>query len=779
MIEQQQQPAVNLEHQGILSKLLAREDVQVRHGNFPTASFNTRTRTLFLPLWQNKGKAVYDLLCGHEVGHALYTPVDGGEKFAKALPGVPFSICNIVEDVRIERMIQDTYPGLSSSFRAGYARLTADDFFGLKGKDLSKLNLADRFNIHAKTRGLIPVPLSDKELEIYDRALKADSFDDVLAICKELADLVKSQQPEQQQSEPQSGQSEPQSGSSDSTADDSKSDEGNQSQDTNQNAGSDDESSESDQELDKNSTGKSNDNDQQESNSQSDQQNESSEQSDDSESGQVGSATGSPNYSDVVEELTSKTSEAFQRAVNSMTVNEDAAYFYAPSEKAVKAVTIPYSTIMADRKSRNTYDAYMNESTVQGKIVSLRSKAKKYVATLTTEFNMRKAAYQYSRASIARTGVINMNRLHSYRYADDIFKSVTRLADAKNHGMIFIVDYSSSMNIAIGTVLEHTVNLVLFCRSLNIPFQVFAFTNPNDDVQSTTVQKLQCHGEVDIHSLSIMELFSSAMSKSEFELAVDQTLAQVAWHSRTATDSAFMPPYRCPVTSRYESMHGTPLLETIVVAHTLVNNFRKANPVQKMNVLFLTDGDGCMMSLVRDTTMPFGGRQLIGTLNGRRIKMHARSYEEQYMTLITSLRKSCNCTTTCFFVPSSENQGMKKISEANCSISKLKNVLPEVADESEEDDEVALDFSSIVPENVKKAYRRDKCVEIAGGFGYSAYYVLSAPRDLKINAPDEFDPEFSADEKVTVSKLTTAFSKFNTSRRNSRVLLNRFAIQIA
>ena len=57
-----------------LAKLLATEDLIVEHKNVETAQFNVHTRVLLLPLWEKASNNVYDMLVGHEVGHALYTP---------------------------------------------------------------------------------------------------------------------------------------------------------------------------------------------------------------------------------------------------------------------------------------------------------------------------------------------------------------------------------------------------------------------------------------------------------------------------------------------------------------------------------------------------------------------------------------------------------------------------------------------------------------------------------------------------------------------------------
>ena len=65
---------VNQEVKGTLAKLLATEDLIVENKQVETACFNVQTRVLTLPLWERASNFVYDMLVGHEVGHALFTP---------------------------------------------------------------------------------------------------------------------------------------------------------------------------------------------------------------------------------------------------------------------------------------------------------------------------------------------------------------------------------------------------------------------------------------------------------------------------------------------------------------------------------------------------------------------------------------------------------------------------------------------------------------------------------------------------------------------------------
>ena len=92
-----------------LAKLMATENISVEHKNIPTAYFNTKDRVLGLPIWKNASKDVYDLLVGHEVSHALYTPVnwvDGIESIDPSNFNAVKSYINVVEDARIEKLIK-------------------------------------------------------------------------------------------------------------------------------------------------------------------------------------------------------------------------------------------------------------------------------------------------------------------------------------------------------------------------------------------------------------------------------------------------------------------------------------------------------------------------------------------------------------------------------------------------------------------------------------------------------------------------------------------------
>ena len=148
---------VNYEIKSQLARLLATEDLVVENRNVATAQFNVETRVLTLPMWKRASENVYDMLVGHEVGHALFTPNEWDWE-----DRIPQQFVNIVEDARIEKLMKRRYPGLSKSFYKGYRELAEDDFFCLEDSDVSDMNLADRANLYYKIGNFTDIPFTEE-----------------------------------------------------------------------------------------------------------------------------------------------------------------------------------------------------------------------------------------------------------------------------------------------------------------------------------------------------------------------------------------------------------------------------------------------------------------------------------------------------------------------------------------------------------------------------------------------------------------------------------------
>ena len=155
---------LELSNKDILAKLMATENITVLHKKVPTAYFDVKSRTLVCPILKdNMSSELYDLFMGHEVGHARNTPAEGWHDAVCERGGTFKGYLNVIEDCRIEDKIKTKYPGLRRSFYKGYEELAFDDFFGIKGKDLTKLNLIDKINIHFKIGSQARVQFSDEE----------------------------------------------------------------------------------------------------------------------------------------------------------------------------------------------------------------------------------------------------------------------------------------------------------------------------------------------------------------------------------------------------------------------------------------------------------------------------------------------------------------------------------------------------------------------------------------------------------------------------------------
>ena len=166
------------------ARLLATENLTVVRSNVPTASFDIKSRVLTLPMWKEMTPEIEDMLVGHEVGHALYTL----DKYIEPIQENPKmkSYLNILEDVRIEKLIKRKYPGLRKRMNEGYKQLNDKDFFGIsKVPSLDTLNLIDRINLYFKAGFQCGVKFSADEKDFVNRAERTESIEIGRASCRE------------------------------------------------------------------------------------------------------------------------------------------------------------------------------------------------------------------------------------------------------------------------------------------------------------------------------------------------------------------------------------------------------------------------------------------------------------------------------------------------------------------------------------------------------------------------------------------------------------------
>ena len=764
----------NTESQSRLAKLLAKENIQVHVGNYHTAFFDVKQRLLGLPLWNTDSKHVSDLLIGHEVGHALHTPTDAVTLFQERYPNIPFDVANIVEDIRIERLIRANYPGLVFCFKEGYRHFIEKDFFKIAGVDLSKLNFVDRLNLKGKIGNLVDIPLSKKEEKIYQRCLAAETYDEVLDICNDVIKLakIKAQKPQEDSDQSQDEDDDMTPSMPSNSSSSSSSDSNNESQ-------KDSKSQSSSQSL--NDPAKDESSKPSNSSSSSPSQSENDTTLNDSQS--VGKK--SPQQQDkrkLDEELKSQTLNSLNENVKNLQSNDiNNVVGNSPTMKQLLSKIVPIDKVMAERKIKpDRYDYAMNHPSVVEDWTSFKNATKKHIAILVKEFERRKAAYQYSRATSSRTGTLDVNRLHSFKFEDQIFKSVTRLADAKNHGMIFFIDYSGSMNNTLGRVISQTLQLVYFCKAVGIPFEVYGFTSPPyhtlffDYEDGTNVTDQLPGYNLDLSHTHLCELINSSMPKHAFELACRELRANAF-----VRDNLHKVQDTYIYSSKYETMNGTPLYETIIVAHAVVKRFRETHKVQKINTIFLTDGDGNGIRFNKNDShveheiqSKRWGVAVTVDINGNKMTFAGQD-RNIYAKLIHNLKTTCNTTVIGFFLANYKSE-FKNNSIGALRYSKNGKTLSW--------DEAVSIF------NVKgKSARKEKCLAIENGFNYDVYFTFDSVKNLDINDDgEEFDcGDILSDKKFDVSsntsqnKIAREFTKFHGEKKTSRVFLNKFVEFIA
>ena len=119
-----------------LAKLLATENIEVQENQVKTASFDVKNRILTIPILkeEHKSKYVYDMLVGHEVSHALHTPSKSWADMKNKTDEFR-SFVNVLEDVRIDKLIRKKYPCLYNDWLLGFKKTFKDHCLVTKGTE--------------------------------------------------------------------------------------------------------------------------------------------------------------------------------------------------------------------------------------------------------------------------------------------------------------------------------------------------------------------------------------------------------------------------------------------------------------------------------------------------------------------------------------------------------------------------------------------------------------------------------------------------------------------
>ena len=711
--------AVQQEIKSQLAKLLATEDIVVEHKHVETAQFNVQTRVLILPLWEKASNDVYDMLVGHEVGHALFTPNEDPPK------DIPHSFLNVCEDARIEKLMKRKYLGIAKSFYRGYSEMYDDDFFELDGEDINKFNLADRANLHFKIGSFLPIPFSTPEKEIISLIQNAETFTETIAAAQALYNFCQQEQEEKSQMD----QSKEMEAQSDAISD-----------------------IEGDGSIDTDSTG---DSDPTVSDTDSDAPVESGVDHIDSDlglddsgltveteeilNGKIKDLTGGENsYENIYVEIPKVNLDTII-IKNDVIHNEIDESFLKDEESFIPQEELPeHLQYLYSPSCFHKPDEAFNK---------FKKDAQKEVNYLVKEFECRKSASAYARATTSRTGVLDTAKLHSYRYDEDLFKKISVLPDGKNHGLVFILDWSGSMQYVLQDTLKQLFNLIWFCKKVQIPFEVYAFTNEwnRRGYGGDADEPLKSHYEEKEGLLSVERCFNllNVLTHKVNAKTLEHQMLNI-WRNAYAFANRCCYNY----TNRMR-LSGTPLNETMVALHQIIPQFKKENNVEKVQCIVLTDGEGSQIPYHKEVKRywedePYMGvNNCIGDASFLRDRKLGKTYKLGYGyssftdALLYNLRDR---------FPSTNFIGIRVMAPRDVKYF------------------IGLYHNGFEDrEKIVSEWKKNKSVNITKS-GYHAYFGLSSATLAQ-------DAEFDVDDDATKAQIKRAFVKsLKTKKLNKKVL---------
>lgn len=679
----------NNQSQDILAKLLATENVTVIRKNVATASFDIKNRVLTLPRWKKLTTEIEEMLILHEVGHALYTSEDGY--------GIVYTTkrhlrgyANIIEDVRIEKKMKDRYPGSRKTFNSGYTQLNERDFFGVKDRDLSELLLIDRINLYYKAGYACGVTFTAEEYPFVQRADKCVTEEDVLELAEDVYNYSKQKKLVEDEEE---------------------------------------------QEVQKRRVKRGD-------------FEEGDDPYDDYEMSEDGDESEDESEPDV--NVEPETIDNFEKSLDKHQDRDSRTYYFdAAFETTGPSPIVPYATVIQEL-SNNYTEEYL--PVIKQRANTFKTESNNIVNYLVKEFEMRKSASAYKRTKISKLGQLDTRKLFAYKLKEDLFKQIATVQEGKKHGMIFLLDWSGSMMNYMEETVEQVVNLAMFCQKINIPYQVFAFSDGySRDIDSSYNKVANPNGIDNVNMFSLLELFSNKMNTRDFNRMIEFVLDK-PWYKR----------------NKY-ALNGTPLNHALLYMVEYVGKFVHVNNVEKMNLIVLTDGESNTLH-----HYDYNGQNSAGIKSGPSytyedgvpVKVNATSilrdtvtrkeYEitdsanQQTSTILQLLKDRYSLRTTGFYVTGTNARMIERFLKYNCDESMSNSA------RYQQSVEIQAKLKSEKAAVLKNVPARDEM------------YIIATTNKIVDEDLDSVKSDMSA------SQISKQLTKMFTSRKTSRVVLNSF-----
>ena len=756
---------VKIESKEKLAKLLAMEDLDVQHKQVPTAYFDVKNRTLILPMWKDMSNSMYDLLVGHEVGHALFTPTS--EKILRTLIEKTSKHCvNIVEDARIEALVKRKYPGLRKQMFTGYNELIEKDFFGISHIDPNTMKFLDKINLHFKIPSYVDIDFNNEQMVFINRIENAKTFKDVSEICIDLAEYIK----ENPEIDPES--------ETDNHFDNSDSDEGEgeeEENDTTENSGGEENDEKTESGNDDNSGENGTDDNKEKTEDENEEVGDETDNEDSPETGK--SQPSSPTAEDNLDkDLKSDTYENFENNVSEMVDVKTTNIYLTVPEKINYDSIVNYKDVHKNindfyvRENFNvrndTYDTYDEKrfklfkdnlyDKAKFTLAKIKKEGSKNINHMAMDFERKKSADIYKRTSISKTGVLDTNKLFSAKYNEDVFKKNVKTPDGKSHGLVLFIDWSGSMSYNLDGCIKQLIEMVLFCKKVNIPFEVYSFTDVHLEQKNKFNSFKYKHDDLVIdNDVRLRNYFSSKMSTAEFNNALLNICLIANAYSKGNGG------YSLPLEER---LGYTPLCGAIMFSEHIIKDFKNQNNVQEVHAVWITDGEGNQsmnkwdvikndkVSIYGKGESKYDSKYKVYIQDKKTKKSHLVNPHGLTQVLFEVIKNRLGISIVGFYIDCHFNTKYN-----------LDNHYRQVTN-TNENKRTYEEYQDAKKEFIKKAKKDGYLIKTQRG--YDEYYVISnVVKEMK---------KLEVTENMTARRMANIFSTKSNQFKNSRVLLSRF-----
>ena len=394
-------------------------------------------------------------------------------------------------------------------------------------------------------------------------------------------------------------------------------------------------------------------------------------------------------------------------------------------------------------------------------ISEFKSTNERYISLLAKEFEMKKSAKAFSKKHISETGDIDVSKIYRYKLDDTIFRKMMHIPKGKSHGLMMLLDKSGSMHDSMSGAIEQILVLAMFCRKVNIPFDVYGFTKNLKNTSSSDNIFSKNDGDLSMRSVTLRHMISSNMKSAEFTEALKNLLSIKYVYDKMTWSEAYLP--------TGERLTNTPLNEALIAVKPLIEDFKLKNNLDLVNLVVVHDGDAdeTRQIVAKGYFYPQSQKIFIKDTKSKIQIELEQSHRGVTVGLMQYITKTTGAKVMGFFIAGNKNsktRGTIRMYYTNEKGKSFSSRTNHIGAYYGDDFELS---------NLMKKLRKEKYIQ-SYTTGYEKLFIIPGGSDLNIE-----DEELKIDGKITANKLATAFMKVNKNRQTSRVMISRFIEAIA